>query len=103
MRGWSAVIVGLMVLTGGARVDAKEKSIKELPKDVWNLAFIWTEPIKGVARETRRLDPVSGVWIGLIDGSVKSVERTAKFFFPTEHNAPGPTYKEGKALLRYTF
>ena len=100
-RVMAIVLIGISV--GTLAAEAKDRPIEQLPQDVWNLATVWTEPIKGVARESRRLDPISGVWIGLIDGSVKSVERTAQFFLPTENNAPGPTYKEGKALLRYTF
>ncbi len=103
MRRWGIALAIIGLSIAAAVVEAKDRPIEQLPQDVWNLATVWTEPIKGVARETRRFDPVSGVWIGLVDGSVKSVERTAQFFFPTEHNAPGPTYKGGKAILRYTF
>ena len=50
----------IMVLCTGV-LEAKEKPIEELPKDVWRLAFLWTEPLQQAARETRRLDPISGL------------------------------------------
>ncbi len=92
-------IVAAWVPCAGAR----EKSIEELPQDVWTLAFMWTEPIKGVVRESRRFDPVSGLWFGLLEGSITSVERTANFFLPSEETQQGTNQKSGKPLLRYSF
>ena len=94
----------VMVLCMGIETAAaKEKPIQQLPKDIWDLAWAWTEPIKYVAKETRRFDPVSGVWFGLVEGSVKSVERTAAFFLPDEKDQSGPEVKSGKLLYRYSF
>jgi hypothetical protein len=81
--------------------QARERPLEELPKDVLSLAFVWTEPLKQVARHSRRHDPVSGLWMGLVDGSVKSVERTARLFLP-EGTATPPEPEPGK-ILRYTF
>ena len=102
-----AVMAGIVlgvVCTAGI-VEAKDRPIERLPGDVWSLAMVWTEPIKEVAKQTRQFDPISGLWFGLVAGSVKSVERTAKFFLPQnqDNDTPGPTYKGGKAILRYTF
>ena len=97
------VVIGLMLTVG--IVEAKDRPIEQLPQDMWNLAFVWTEPIKAVAKRTRQFDPLSGFWFGLVDGSVKSVERTAAYLIPHEDDStgPSPTFKSGKALLRYTF
>ena len=104
MRYLGNALIALVLLTAVAgAADAKDRPLKQLPKDVWDLAFAWTEPIKAVARETREFDPISGVWIGLVDGSVKSFERTAEFFLPADKELHGPHFKDGKALLRYTF
>ena len=95
-------VTGLIVLAAGAgRVDARERPIEQLPKDLIDLAFVWTEPIKQVAQHSRRFDPISGLWFGLVDGSVKSVERTAKFFFYPEGAQSKPT-EPGK-LFHYSF
>ena len=85
------------------RKPPQGKSIDELPKDALDVAFAWTEPIKQVARETRRFDPISGLWFGLIEGSVKTVERTVNVFLPKEKGRPDPEFKSGKALIRYQF
>ena len=99
--GW---VMAIMIVAGWIpNAQAREKSIEELPKDVWTLAFMWTEPIKGVVRESRRFDPVSGLWFGLLEGSISSVERTADILLPGDEEHPGREPKSGKALLRYSF
>jgi len=99
-----ALILPLLVagLTSGA--EARDKPIEELPKDVWDLAFVWTEPIKFVAKETRRFDPISGLWFGLLEGTVRSFERTVEFFVPRKAQEPStqPSQSE-QPLLRYSF
>ncbi len=99
------LIAGIIICSGvgGTTSQAKTHAIDELPHDLWNLATLWTEPIKGVARNTRRFDPVSGLWFGLLEGSEKSVERTGQFLFPPTEDTPRPTIKSGKALLHYSF
>lgn len=105
-RSWmtSSIVLWLLVgvgLVGAAEGKVKEgRPLEELPKDIWNLASVWTEPIKYVAKETRRFDPISGLWFGLLEGSAKSLERTADVLFPSEHE---PEVKSGKAILRYSF
>ena len=105
MRWVVAVIVAIGVGSWAGMVEAKDRPIEQLPQDVWNLAFVWTEPIKAVVKRTRQFDPLSGLWFGLVDGSVKSVERTAAYIIPHEDDStgPSPSFKSGKALLRYTF
>lgn len=77
---------------GALPAAAVEKSIEELPKDVRDAAFVWTEPLKSVAERSRQFDPVSGLWFGLLDGTVKSVERTVRIFVPREGGeAPEPS------------
>lgn len=99
------IVAGCLLALGWAEaLWAEERSLKDLPNDAWDLAFVWTEPIKGVARETRRFDLISGVWFGLLEGAVKSIERTADMFFPHQKaSSPSPTQQENPALLRYTF
>ncbi|MBI1992565.1 MAG: hypothetical protein HYS71_04960 [Candidatus Omnitrophica bacterium] len=99
----TAMLIAVIIALWAEQGEAREKSLGELPKDVWDLAFVWTEPIKQAAKEARRFDPVSGTWFGILEGSVKSVERAADFFLPGDEQHPGLQYKSGKALLRYTF
>ena len=97
----SVVMIGLVLMAAGAGiVDAREQPIEQLPKDVVDLAFVWTEPLKEVAKQTRQLDPVRGLWFGLLEGSVKSVQRTARFFLSPDKERPSP--EPGK-LLKYSF
>ena len=99
------ILILLLQAAGLAgRAEARDRPLEELPRDVWDLAFVWTEPIKSVAKEVRRFDPVSGLWFGLLEGSVKSVERTAEWFLPEKPRHP-PTLPDSTdtPLLRYTF
>ena len=100
-----AIVCLLALVMGAGRAEAKvkEKSIQQLPRDAWELAFVWTEPIKCVLKESRRFDPVSGLWFGIVEGSVKSVERTAGFFLPGDKDREGSEVDSGKVLIRYTF
>lgn len=105
-RVW-VVSVGLVVFWQ-TPLDARDKPIEELPKDVWDLAFVWTEPLKQVATHAKRFDPVSSLWIGLLDGSVKSVERTAGFLLsgfeqPKSSGSSRPSDGRPGALFRYSF
>ena len=61
------------------------------------------EPVKQVARETRRFDPISGLWFGLLEGSIKSVERTVNLVVQPDEEPSGPQRKSGKPILRYSF
>lgn len=95
-----AILVGVLLVLGVQAVEARERPIEQLPADVRELASAWAEPMKQVARETRRFDPISGLWFGMLEGSVRSIERTADFLFSAlskdnERDHPG--------LLRYTF
>ncbi len=116
MRQAVIALCGLLSL-GASAALAEERSITELPKDVWDLAFSWTEPIKQAAKQSKRSDPVSGLWFGVLDGSVKSMERTAGFLFtgvqtaasqPSQPSSPSlAPSNTGKtkphALFRYSF
>ena len=104
-RALVIITIGLLAGAGGV-VEAKERPLTELPRDVWDLALAWTEPAKQVARETRRFDPVSGLWFGLLEGSVRSLELTADFLLPGDSKTsqgPSPSINSGKALWRYSF
>ncbi len=104
MRKVRIGLVVTMLVGWAAMADARDKDLEDLPRDAWDLATVWTEPIKEVARETRRLDPVSGTWFGLLKGSLKSVERTVAFILPPQHqDEPGSTVKNGKLLFNYAF
>ena len=94
----------MLAVLAGSLVEARERPLNELPKDAWDLAFVWTEPVKQAVKESRRFDPISGLWFGLLEGSIKSVERTAEFFFPPETPPPaGQPESPNKPLLRYNF
>ena len=103
----TAVSMLMMSVALGSSIAAAKtmdgRPLKQLPSDVMNLVLAWTEPIKAVVKDTRQFDPVGGLWFGLVDGSIKSVERTAAVFFPEGNDAAAPTLKGGKALLRYSF
>lgn len=107
MRYAAAGFILMLFIQAAGLADeaqARDRPIEELPKDVWNLAFVWTEPIKSMANAARRFDPVSGLWFGLLEGSVKSLERTAELFLLRKAQEP-PTSpaQPDNALLRYTF
>ena len=95
------VVTMLVVLATWTRTAAAaEKSINELPGDLARLSFVWTEPITGAIDGARQFDPVSGLWFGMLEGSVKSVERAANFFMREHASEPSRT---GDPLLKYTF
>lgn len=104
MKRIVALLSVVLLLGAATRAAAEEKAIADLPKDLWVLATVWTEPIKGVAREVRRLDPVSGFWFGLLEGSVKSVEHATHVLLgsPREANKQ-PQTSSDKPLVRYSF
>lgn len=99
---WVGAIAALVCIAAG-RADAKQKELKDLPKDALNLAFVWTEPLKQIAEQSKRFDPVSGLWFGLLRGSVKSVERTAAVLIPQDEDEAGAEFEGSKALLKYHF
>jgi hypothetical protein len=102
--GRGAVVAFICVMAlGMGQVDAKERPIEQLPKDVWDLAFVWTEPIKHVAKESRRFDPVSGLWFGMLEGSIKSVERTTQLFMHEDVTPRGSAQPAEQPLLKYSF
>ena len=105
MRSRITAVMVIGIVCAAAAAEAKDRPIEKLPGDMWSLATIWTHPIAEVAKQTRQFDPISGLWFGLVDGSVKSVERTAQFILPSDRddNALHPTYKGEKAILRYSF
>lgn len=103
MGRWIVVVAAVTLLSGGWVEAAEHKSITELPKDAVDLAFVWTEPIKGVAHQTRLLDPVSGLCVGLVEGSVKSLARAFHVFAPAHSSAGSLSDPNKKPLLRYSF
>ena len=95
-----AILAGALLMLGVQAAEARERPIQQLPRDVQELASAWAEPVKQVAHETRRFDPVSGLWFGLLEGSVRSVERTADFLFSALSK---DSQRDKPGLLRYTF
>lgn len=93
-----------MILSGWLPTasQAVERPLSDLPKDVVNLATVWTEPLKSVVEESRRFDPISGLWFGLLKGTIKSVERTVEFFIPRESESSAQRPGSGK-ILEYQF
>ena len=96
------MVIGMIMSTWSGTLLASDKPIEELPRDVMDLAFVWTKPIQQVAEESRRFDPVSGLWFGLLEGSVKSVERTAQILLFHEGEPSSPAKEPGK-IFRYSF
>jgi len=104
--GRIVIVISMVVQSGlawAAADSTQEKSIEQLPRDVWDLAFIWTEPIKQAVERSRTIDPVSGLWFGLLDGSVKSVERVAGMLLEQETEQPASRKSQGSPFLRYSF
>ena len=97
-----AMMAGMVVAASTTAWASVDRPLKDLPKDAWEVATFWTEPIKQAAAETRRFDPISGLWFGLLEGSVKSVERTAALIWSQDDNSPQGSSSR-KALLRYFF
>jgi hypothetical protein len=96
-----AIVAAIMVLAGRMAAAAEDKPIQDLPKDVQGIAMAWVEPFRSVAEQSRRFDPVSGLWIGLLAGSVKSVERTAEILLRGRESS-NPARDAGK-IFRYRF
>ena len=104
MRKMKIGLIAMLLVGWTAVANARDKDLEDLPRDAWDLATVWTEPIKGVARETRRLDPVSGAWFGLLKGSLKSIERTVAFILPPQQeDQPGAAVKGEKLPFHYAF
>ena len=101
MRRTAAVLIGLMLCGGLPWAAAEERPIERLPKDVEDVAFAWTEPIKAVGEHARQFDPLGALWFGVLGGSAKSMERIARVLIvkPEPTSRPGEPHK----LLRYTF
>jgi hypothetical protein len=93
-----------VVLCCAGRVAAAERPLEQLPQDVLALADAVTQPVQEVHRETRRFDPVSGLWFGLVEGSVKSFEHTAKFLLAATAEDDAQQERSGKnPLVKYSF
>lgn len=103
MRRMAWMVIGVLVAGWMVRAEARERPIEDLPKDVWNLAFVWTEPLKQAARESRRFDPVSGVWFGLLEGSIKSVQRATDLLVPERDPASTRESDPTNPQFRYSF
>ena len=82
MRWMVMGVIAALIAGQAAMAEARERSIEALPKDVWDAATVWSGPMKQVNQQTRRFDLVSGVWLGLLEGSIKSAERTASLVLP---------------------
>lgn len=83
-------------------VCAEEKTIDQLPDDIVDIATVWIEPIKQVHKRSKQLDPISSLWFGLIEGSIKSVERVVSMVFSQEDQPHTPPRKPSETF-RYTF
>ena len=92
------MIAGMVLASSTTAWASVNSPLKDLPKDAWTVATFWTEPIKQVAAETRRFDPISELWFGLLEGSVKSVGRTVALIWSQDDDS-----SSRKALLRYSF
>ena len=98
--------MALGLLLAPISAEATERQLTDLPQDAFNVLFLWTEPIKSVVRQSRQYDPVSGLWIGLVDGSVKSFERSAQFLIFDDLNqpsTPGRVKRGPGKFINYNF
>ena len=100
MRTLLGVVI-VVVSCSTTAFAAIDKPLEELPKDAWDLATIWAEPVKHAAQGARQLDPISGVWFGLLEGSVKSVERTVALFWSRDDGSKA--HPSRGDLFRYSF
>ena len=96
---WGMVVAVMCCST--TAFAAIDKPLEELPKDAWDIATLWTEPIKHAARGARQIDPISGLWFGLLEGSVKSVERTVALVWSQDNDSKA--HPSRGDLLRYSF
>ena len=96
------MMAGMMLAASTTGWASVNRPMKDLPKDAWEVATFWTEPIKQAAAETRRFDAVSGLWFGLFEGSVKSIERIAGLIWSQDDDVSQGSSSR-KALLRYSF
>lgn len=81
---------------------AEEKTINQLPDDIVDVATVWTEPIKQVHKRSAQFDPIIGLWVGIIEGSVKSVKRVVSMVFSPDDEPHVPPRKSNETF-RYTF
>ena len=100
IRRVSGFMTAALLAASTAAAEPRQKSLEELPQDLWSIVGA---PVASIARETRRFDPISGLWFGLVKGSVTSLERTADLLLqrdtpPSDH--PGPSEQP---LIRYAF
>lgn len=94
--------VSCLFITQTDFVGADEKTIDQLPGDVADIATVWTEPIKQVHKRSKQFDPISSLWLGLIEGSVKSIERVISMVLSQKDQPHAPPRKPGETF-RYTF
>jgi hypothetical protein len=100
MKRIAGVLAAALIAGWAGGAAAEDPSIEQLPRDVGNAATIWTEPLKSVAEQSRRRDPVSGLWFGLLEGSVRSVERTVNLIRDRESAHP---QRDAGKIFRYQF
>ena len=93
----------VMLAAWTSTAEATEKSIEDLPGDLARLSLAWTEPVTGAIDGARQVDPVSGVWFGMLEGSVRSVERVVSLFKDHANRRSEPSRNGGLLLLRYSF
>lgn len=87
MRWRLGAVIACVLIAGPGLAGANARPLEQLPQDVWNIA---TEPFTSVARETRRFDPISSLWFGLLESSIKSVQRTAALILRSQPGATTP-------------
>ena len=96
-------VVLLVVLLASMRcpmAGAGERSVAELPKDVWEIAFGWTQPLHQASVDSLSSNTLNSLWLGLVGGSIGSVGRTASFLlFPLNE----PATSEPAKQYRYSF
>ncbi len=97
---WWILIVGVS-LAGLPRAEGADPELNTLPDDLVNAATVWTEPLESVASGIRRFDPIRGVWFGLLEGSVNSLNRAATLLLRREPS--DEPYRDAGKVFRYRF
>ncbi len=97
MRRFILLCAAVALIGGAGLVRAEDRGIEQLPQDVGNLALVWAEPLKEVPTQTRRSNPINGLWLGLVSGSIETVGNVAGFF------ASSSGEDGDDPILRYSF
>ena len=96
-------LIAVWMLLGACAASvwaADAQPIERLAGDGFNAATVWTEPVKAVTERTRGFDPVSGLAMGLWEGTMASVQRVADLLQGQASSEPA---RDAGKQFRYSF